>query len=122
VAADLVLRDKVSLVLVGAAPETDNPVSDQCELNEVPCVSTVSPWQPWFFVRGGKPDKPFKRTYHFFWGLEDAIAAFIGMWRQLETNRIVGGVFANDADGGSPASRVAQKRFPVLRSGSFPNG
>src|SRR5215471_12577705 len=42
VAADLILRDKVSLVLVGAAPETDNPVSDQCELNEVPCVSTVS--------------------------------------------------------------------------------
>src|SRR5262249_44297564 len=71
VAADLILRDKVSLVLVGAAPETDNPVSDQCELNEVPCVSTVSPWQPWFFVRGGKPDKPFKWTYHFFWGLED---------------------------------------------------
>jgi branched-chain amino acid transport system substrate-binding protein len=33
VAADLILRDKVSLVLVGAAPETDNPVSDQCELN-----------------------------------------------------------------------------------------
>jgi branched-chain amino acid transport system substrate-binding protein len=91
VAADLILRDKVSLVLVGAAPETDNPVSDQCELNEVPCAS---PWQPWFFVRGGKPDKPFKWTYHFFWGLEDAIAAFIGMWRQLETNRIVGGVFA----------------------------
>src|SRR5262245_64912993 len=28
VAADLILRDKVSLVLVGAAPETDNPVSD----------------------------------------------------------------------------------------------
>src|SRR5262249_36063632 len=101
VAAELILRDKVSLVLVGAAPETDNPVSDQCELNEVPCVSTVSPWQPWFFVRGGKPDKPFKWTYHFFWGLEDAIAAFIGMWRQLETHRIVGGVFANDADANS---------------------
>src|SRR5262249_1118934 len=71
VAADLILRDKVSLVLVGAAPETDNPVSDQCELNEVPCGSTVSPWQPWFFVRGVKPDAPSKWTYHFFWGLED---------------------------------------------------
>jgi branched-chain amino acid transport system substrate-binding protein len=99
VTSDLILKDKVSLVLVGAAPETDNPVSDQCELNEVPCVSSVSPWQPWFFARGGKPDQPFKWTYHFFWGLEDAIAAYIGMWRQIETNRIVGGVFANDPDG-----------------------
>jgi branched-chain amino acid transport system substrate-binding protein len=115
VAADLILRDKVSLLLVGAAPETDNPVSDQCELNEVPCVSTVSPWQPWFFVRGGKPDKPFKWTYHFFWGLEDAIAAFIGMWRQLETNRIVGGVFANDAD----ANAWGEALPPELRRNGF---
>jgi branched-chain amino acid transport system substrate-binding protein len=115
VTADLILRDKVSLVLVGAAPETDNPVSDQCELNEVPCISTVSPWQPWFFVRGGKPDKPFKWTYHFFWGLEDAIAAFIGMWRQLETNRIVGGVFANDAD----ANAWGEALPPELRKNGF---
>lgn len=99
VTSDLILKDKVSLVLVGAAPETDNPVSDQCELNEVPCISTVSPWQPWFFPRGGKPDKPFKWTYHFFWGLEDAIATFIGLWKQIDTNRTVGGAFANDPDG-----------------------
>src|SRR5216683_2816658 len=92
VAADLILKDKVSLMVVGAAPETDNPVSDQCELNEVPCVSTVSPWQPWFFARGGKPDKPFKWTYHYFWGLEDAIGIILDMWEQpqLKTNRVVG--------------------------------
>src|SRR5215813_367539 len=115
VAADLILKDKVVLMVVGAAPETDNPVADQCELNEVPCLSTVSPWQPWFFVRGGKPDKPFKWTYHYFWGLEDAIAAFIGMWRQLETNRIVGGVFANDAD----ANAWGEALPPELRKNGF---
>src|SRR5262249_52387264 len=115
VAAELILRDKVSLVLAGAAPETDNPVSDQCEINDVPCISTVAPGQPWFFGRGGKPDKPFKWTYHFFWGLEDAIAAFIGMWRQLETNRIVGGVFANDAD----ANAWGEALPPELRKNGF---
>jgi branched-chain amino acid transport system substrate-binding protein len=99
VAADLILKDKVSLMVVGAAPETDNPVADQCELNEVPCVSTVSPWQPWFFARGGKPDKPFKWTYHYFWGLEDAIGIILDMWSQLQTNRVVGAAFANDPDG-----------------------
>ena len=101
VAADLILKDKVALMVVGAAPETDNPVADQCELNEVPCVSTVSPWQPWFFARGGKPDKPFKWTYHYFWGLEDAIAIILDMWSQpqLKTNRVVGAAFANDPDG-----------------------
>lgn len=101
VAADLILKDKVALMLVGAAPETDNPVADQCEVNEIPCVSTVSPWQPWFFARGGKPDKPFKWTYHYFWGLEDALGIILDMWSQpqLKTNKVVGAVFANDPDG-----------------------
>ena len=49
VASELVLREKVDLMLVSSTPETTNPVSDQCEINEIPCISTVAPWQPWFF-------------------------------------------------------------------------
>jgi branched-chain amino acid transport system substrate-binding protein len=115
VTSDLIQNDKVSLVLVGAAPETDNPVSDQCELNEVPCISTVSPWQPWFFARGGKPDKPFKWTYHFFWGLQEAIGAYFGMWQQLPNNHLVGGVFANDPD----ANAWGQALPPALEKIGF---
>lgn len=99
VAADLILKDKVDLMLVASTPETTNPVSDQCELNGVPCVSTVAPWQPWFFVRGGKPEQGFEWTYHFFWGLEDIIAVFTNMWGSLSTNKMVGGLFPNDGDG-----------------------
>lgn len=98
-AANLILRDKIDLMLVAAAPETINPVSDQCELNGVPCISTVSPWQPWFFGRGGKPEKGFEWTYHFFWGLEDVIGVFLDMWNVAGTNNVVGGLFPNDADG-----------------------
>ncbi|MFL5409758.1 MAG: ABC transporter substrate-binding protein, partial [Myxococcales bacterium] len=76
VANDLILKDKVDLVLVSSTPETANPVCDACELNEVPCISTVVPWQPWFFGRNGDPQKGFDWTYHFFWGLEDVIANF----------------------------------------------
>src|SRR2546430_17566558 len=35
VTSELILKDKVDLVLVSSAPETVNPVSDQCELNEI---------------------------------------------------------------------------------------
>ncbi|MBW7901300.1 MAG: ABC transporter substrate-binding protein [Rhodocyclaceae bacterium] len=98
-AASLILKDKVDLMLVAAAPETVNPVADQCELNGVPCISTVSPWQPWFFGRGGKPDTGFEWTYHFFWGLEDAIGVFMNMWKSAKTNNVVGGLFPNDTDG-----------------------
>ena len=99
VASDLILKDQVDLMLVASTPETTNPVCDQCEVNEVPCVSSVAPWQPWFFARGGKPEQGFKHTYHFFWGLEDVIAVFTNMWGQVATNKSVGGLFPNDGDG-----------------------
>jgi len=105
VAADLILRDEIDLMLVAAAPETINPVADQCEFNEIPCISTVSPWQPWLFGRGGSPEKGFDWTYHFFWGLEDVIGVFLDMWQSVDTNMSVGGLFANDTDGNAWGDR-----------------
>jgi branched-chain amino acid transport system substrate-binding protein len=105
VARGLIQSDKVDLMLVASTPETTNPVSDQCEVADTPCISTVAPWQPWFFARGGKPEQGFKWTYHFFWGLEDVIAVFTNMWATVPTNKTVGGLFPNDGDGnawGSP--------------------
>lgn len=99
VAAELILGDKVNLIVASAAPDTTNPVADQAEVNEVPCVTTNCPWQPYFFGRNGDPKKGFTWTYHFFWGLEDVIASYLPMWDQLPTNKIVGGLFPNDADG-----------------------
>lgn len=100
VAADLILTDGIDLMLVASTPETTNPVSDQCEVNGVPCISTVAPWQPWFIGRGGVPGQSeFKWTYHFFWGLEDIIAVFTNMWGSVETNKVVGGMWPNDGDG-----------------------
>lgn len=99
VANDLILKDKIDLMVVASTPETTNPVCDQCELNEVPCISTVAPWQPWFFGRDDKPDGGFKWTYHFFWGLEDILDVFVKMWKSGATNKSVGGLFPNDGDG-----------------------
>jgi branched-chain amino acid transport system substrate-binding protein len=100
------LGDKVDLIVASATPDTTNPVADQAEVNEVPCITTNCPWQPYFFGRKGDPKKGFTWTYHFFWGLEDVIGAFLALWDEIPTNKIVGGVFPNDADGnawGDPA-------------------
>jgi len=99
VAADLILGDKVNLIVASAAPDTTNPVADQAEVNEVPCVTTNCPWQPYFFGRKGDPKKGFTWTYHFFWGLEDVIGSYLAMWDEVPTNKVVGGLFPNDADG-----------------------
>src|ERR1700716_3645038 len=99
VASELILGDKIDLIVASATPDTTNPVADQAEVNEVPCITTNCPWQPYFFGRRGDPKKGFTWTYHFFWGLEDVIAAFLALWDGGPTNKVVGGLFPNDADG-----------------------
>jgi branched-chain amino acid transport system substrate-binding protein len=117
VAKELIVGSKIDLMLVASTPETTNPVATQCEIEEVPCISTVAPWQPWFIGRQGNPGdppswKPFNYTYHFFWGLEDVIAVFTNMWGQLKTNKSVGGLFPNDGDGNAWGDK--QVGFPPV--------
>jgi branched-chain amino acid transport system substrate-binding protein len=129
VANDLILKDRVALILTAGTPETANPVSDACELNELPCVSTVVPWQPWFFGRKGDPAKGFDWTYHLFWGLEDVIANFTAGWKSVATNKKVGGLFPNDGDGNAWGDKelgfpkpLAAMGYTLTDPGRFQNG
>ena len=99
VAADLILGEEVDIIMAAATPDTTNPVADQAEINEVPCITTDAPWQPYFFGRNGNPAEGFQSTYHFFWGLEDVIGVFLDIWGQSGVEKSVGGLFPNDADG-----------------------
>ena len=129
VANDLILKDKVALVLTAGTPETANPVSDACELNEIPCISSVVPWQPWFFGRKGDPAKGFNYTYHLFWGLEDVIGNFTNGWKSVATNKKVGGLFPNDGDGNAWGDKelgfpkpLAGMGYSLTDPGRFQNG
>ncbi len=104
VAKELIIDDEIDLMLVASTPETTNPVATTCEAEEIPVISTVAPWQPYFIGQQGNPGdpgswQPFDFSFHFFWGLEDVISVFTAMWNQLDTNKQVGGLFPNDGDG-----------------------
>lgn len=99
VAADLILGDEVDIIVAASTPDTTNPVADQAEVNEVPCITTDCPWQPYFFGRNGNLAEGFQYTYHFFWGLEDVIANFLDLWSGSGVAKTVAGLFPNDADG-----------------------
>lgn len=127
IAADLIANENVDLLLASSASNTTAPVADQAEANGVPCITTDTPWQAWFFGRHGVPGKGFQWTYHFFWGANDAINAYADMWNHLSTNRRVGALWSNDPDGqafGDPnrglPPALRQLGYDVVDLGLFP--
>ena len=129
VAADLINNSGVDLILASSTPDIVNPVADQCEANAVPCITTVAPWQPYYFGRGGTPDKPFKWTYHFFWGLEDVEAVYLDIWNQVPTNKKAGALWPNDPDGNAWGDKktgfgpvVAKDGYTIIDPGFYPTG
>ena len=125
VAAELINSDGVDLVLTSSTPDITNPVSEQCEANAVPCISTVAPWQP-FAIREGDQPADLQYSYHAFWGLEDVSAVYADIWSQVDTNKKAAGLFPNDPDG-----QAWSANFPALTAdtgvtiddpGLYPNG
>ncbi len=125
VAAELI-NGGADLVLAASTPDTVNPVADQCEANGVPCITTVAPWQPFYFGRGGTPERPFGFTYHFFWGLEDVEQVYQDMWGQVDTNRRAAALWPNDPDGnawsGDFPGAVAGAGYTITDPGLYENG
>lgn len=128
-ASELILSDKVDLMLAASTPATTNPVADQCEANGVPCLTNDTPLEAHFFGRGGDPAAGFKWTYHYFFAFNNMANAFTDFWLQLDTNKVVGGLWPNDPDGlafadaehGMPPA-VASKGLQLVDPGRFPEG
>jgi branched-chain amino acid transport system substrate-binding protein len=126
-ASALIKSDKVDLMLAASTGDTVTPVSDLCEKNGVPCITTNTPWQVYLMGRGGNLNPSFDWTYHFFWGMEDVIAVFTNMWSALPTNKVVGALWPDEADGyahadptaGFPAA-LQMKGFRLVDPGRFP--
>jgi branched-chain amino acid transport system substrate-binding protein len=128
VANELISGEAVDLMLTTSTPETVNPVSDACEAAGVPCISTVVPWEAWYFGRGGKPDapSPFKFTYHFCFGVEQFASAYTHLWPQVETNKKVGVMWPNDADGNAIRRALGplltKAGYTLVDPGAYTNG
>ena len=133
VARDLITRDQVTMMLVSSTPETTNPVANACEEAGMPCISTVTPYQPWYLDRNPAPDlhdpKPYQWTWHFFWGLEDIIAVFADMWGQVDNNQVVAALWPNDGDGNAWGDKklgfppaLTKQGYKIVDPGRYQNG
>ena len=128
VAQDLIQNQKVDLMLATSTPETVNPVSDTCEAAGVPCVSTVVPWEAWYLGRGAKVGQPspFKYTFHFCFGVGQFFSAYTHLWPQVTTNKKVGVMWPNDADGnairGALGPLLKQAGYTIVDPGVYEDG
>src|SRR5689334_9777391 len=128
VANDLINGSSVDLMLTTSTPETTNPVSDACEAAGVPCISTVVPWEAWYFGRGAKPtDKQaFKYTFHFCFGVEQFHLAYTHLWPQVPTNKKVGVMWPNDSDGNAIREALGplmkKEGYTIVDPGAYPDG
>ncbi|TBZ62074.1 ABC transporter substrate-binding protein [Rhizobium leguminosarum] len=127
-AKDLINNQAIDLMLAVSTPETINPVADACEAAGIPCLSTVMPWEAWYFGRGAKPGapSPFKWTYHFGFGVEEFHKAYVSQWNLIETNKKVGVMYPNAADGNAIrthlAPALAKAGFTIVDPGAYETG
>ncbi|GGM94412.1 ABC transporter substrate-binding protein [Streptomyces fuscichromogenes] len=117
VANDLINAEGVDLMLTTSTPETVNPVSDACEAAGVPCISTVVPWEAWYFGRGAKPTQKqaYRYTFHFCFGVEQFHQAYTHLWPQVKTNKKTGVMWPNDSDGNA----IRQALGPLLEKDGY---
>ena len=127
-AKSLINDDKVDMMLAISTPEVVNPVSDACEAAGVPCMSSVMPWEAWYFGRGAKPGapSPYKWTFHFSFGVANFARTYISQWNSLTTNKRVGVLYPNDADGNAIrehlAPELAKAGFTIVDPGPYEDG
>ena len=126
VTADLVNNSAVDMVMVSSSPDTVVPVADQCEALGTPMLSNFCPWQPFYYRASNVPANGYKWTYLHGLGIEQLQDVFLDMWGQLSTNKTVGILFPNDADGNAWRTAWgpvwAAKGLKMIHGGSFPDG
>ena len=126
VAAELIDKDKVDLLIAAGTADTTNPTADQAEANGVPCITTDTPWEAHFFGRRGDPKKGFDWTWHYFWGLKQISDVYTGIWGLKPTNKTVGALWSNDPDGAAVGKGVTAAAgaagFKIVDAGFFTPG
>ncbi|MFD1385066.1 ABC transporter substrate-binding protein [Rhodanobacter aciditrophus] len=126
-AKELINQD-IDLMLAISTPEVINPVADASEAAGIPCLSTVMPWEAWYYGRGAKPGEPspFNWTYHFGFGTNEFYQTYLSQWSLLDTNKKVGVMYPNDADGNAIravlAPRIAEAGYTVIDPGAYETG
>ena len=127
VTQELINSDQVDLVVASATPDTANPVSDACEADGMPNVTTIVPWEAWFFGRGKTAGQSFDYSTMFFFGMAEFTQLFTHLWQRIGvTGGPVACLWPNDTDanafrtGFPPAMKAAG--YTDVDAGGYQDG
>ncbi|MCL5735688.1 MAG: ABC transporter substrate-binding protein [Actinobacteria bacterium] len=105
VAGDLIVNDKVDILLGGGSPSICNPAADQAEALGCPFIGQNDPWEAFVMGRGydlaGK--KPMKWTYLHCLGAGQIHQCLADAFNKVPNNKKIALLFPNDADGQAQA-------------------
>jgi branched-chain amino acid transport system substrate-binding protein len=96
VAGDLIMNEKIHVMMAASTPDTVTPAVEQCEANGVPVVSTDCPWQTYL---ASHFDTGYKWSYHVSHGAEDMNTSVVDTVTSVQTNKVCGFHMSNNADG-----------------------
>lgn len=117
-AKELIHGEGVDMMLSISTPEVVNPVADVCEAAGIPSLSTICPWESWYYGRGAKPGQPnpFTWSFLFCFGVKQFAEMYLSTWRgPVKTNNRVGVLAPDDADGNA----VRHSLFPMLAKAGY---
>ena len=117
VASELVLRDKVDMMLVQDG-DAATPAGQLCDVHGIPMISTMVPWQAFLFARNGKVSKGFPFSFHFFWGADDVVKVFTSLWNSIQTSKNVGTLYIDNPAGAAFADPLMGMP-PAIRKAGF---
>ena len=94
VTTNLIVQDKVDLIVVSHTPDVVVPVAAVCEKYKVPCISSNCPVDPWL------DNGPYEWSYHIFWTVDSLCDLYVGLWDEYadQTNKTVGCLWSDDPD------------------------
>lgn len=124
----LINSDHIDMLLTTSTPEVVLPAVGAAEAAGVPAISTTVPWQSYWLGSGNsltKP-KPYKWIYHFSFGVANFFDTYTDLWPQVKTNKTIGVMYPNDADGnairGALAPLLEKAGYTIVDPGAYEDG
>lgn len=110
----------VDIMIVSNTADTVSPVSAVCEREGIACISVDAPASAW--VMGG----PYQNSWHTFFDNENEMLCFLDAWESIETNKTIGLITANDAEGVEITTFIqnfaAAKGYKIVDPGRYAIG